>query len=354
MEGLIFITRIDPLSRFLSRLNSTGSDEALFSHVGFCYTSSITGTPQTAVLLADIHQLNLMPEPQTLEQLKNTALVTRLSIRRIQCHPVVLRTALLSVTPIPRNNLNQLIDNLITNYSKKPRSWIDDVMTQIFPAFPSFQSGGISKYWSPGFGSEIMGPLEDVPLQPRTSVDTELAFSCILSNQEPIFMELLQTGLERLRADPNFFIWLVTTYLHPTTTTTSNKDQIRTTLSSELACILESLRNHEAPLINLNTLISAVNDLKAPSETAFPLIRTPISHSAIVFTGQANPPLPIILRSGVRVQLPIYGARVEGWDPEVVKELLEIVEALSLNDLDGSRYDELKARLTEELGKSYK
>ncbi len=121
-------------------------------------------------------------------------------------------------------------------------------------------------------------------------------------------------------------------------------------IKSQVEQIIVSIRNGSVPCIELNSIISSINDLSEYYElgSGIDLITQP-SSGILIISPYSDISIPLTLKSGNKITLTTRNFNLSNFTKAELIEILETIETL----VSDNRYDNLRAEITREITKKY-
>jgi len=352
-QGLIFLNRGDPLSKIITKLTR---DE--FTSLGFYYTTTVSGNTQQSVIYFDI--LGLENITTTLEELKRFPLIKRLARRRLEVDPATFRAVLAEKLPPTSLEQGPRISSILKFLDEESvssptftvvRSILDSLNIRIGEGTDRGRMGPLLE------PHPLIGELQEIPLSTWSETEIELSTNTTLIQQRPLIHKIGGLLLELSLTAPSTSG--IARVFGPagqieSSGPVSNSGSIESSdyrksikiLYDQGRGWLENIRNSEPVWISINPVLAAINMLGKNIVSELPLLRTAGSYYSIVYTNNSSKKIPVILRTGNKIELPLHNRNLTGLEVVVLEELLEVLETLSSSS---SEYDELRAAISEQL-----
>lgn len=358
-QGIIFLHRIDPLSKIILRLMNAIE----FSHLGFYYTTSISGVPRHSVIYFDLFGLEYLTS--TLEEVKSNPLTKRIMTRRLEVDPIYFRAVLAEKLVKPPDillvNLRRIlkleteddeVDEKEIEEGKKDendKKEIEGTGNEVKVPTDVVRSvlESLNINLKPPFldPHPFLSEIQEIPVPMWSETEVELNINTTLIQQRTLLHKLGGVLLELSLRYPNSGIWI--------SDSSNNREDLEyrqavKSLQDQSKGWLESIRKNETIWIAINPLLSVINVVSKNIFPEIPLLRSNGSYSAVLYTSGnlALKKLPIILRSGSKIELPLHNPNLTGIEEPVLQELLEVLENLSAGTTE---YDELREAISEQL-----
>lgn len=339
-QGLILLYRQDPLSKAITSIVFETANPVEYTHLGFYYTTSVSGQTVTSIIYVDLFAMEVITT--TFDELLTQPLLKKMSKQSLSIDPIFFRTTLAEELNI------QFRGPTLTSIQYFLKSGVPEVIQHLMNTFKIVN---------------FCQDLEEVKLQIWSDTEMELAWNTLLIQQRPLLHKLggillemslsssfsLSSSLPSLSSSSSSSPFSLPFFNRRPNSApdhiNSTAQQHIKTLTDQVRGWLENIRNNETILVPINSIIVELNHLN-PESSHLIQLRYPGSYAAIMYHGPAAKKLPVILRNGNRIDLALHNPMLHGLDPEVLRELLEVLDSLAVNT---SEYDEVRSLIVKDL-----
>lgn len=289
--GIVFAKRNDPISICLQVLSGK-----LYVDFGFCYSSTMSGSINHNLILWN----TLYQSDEILEDLDNSTICS------IKYQPYLGN----------QEDFRTRLAEILSNSNKSKLSYIQQVESIIRNDSEFSNTLLFSEFDPKSFGPEIEIYNQDKSL-----------LVSVIQKQTETLIELANAVIEILKTKP---LLLIPIFARVQTINS-------TEIVSQIKSWIDQISSLKTVNIDLKKLISSAG-LSA-------LISNDIlegSYGSVVHY-TSNKKLPIVLRAGQKIEIPLINPSLDHLSDEILRELLEVLDSLAE---DSTLYDDLRTQVS--------